>query len=310
MAEKGTHSYQDDDRNENIQIYINGRLYPRSDACISVFDSGFLLGDGVWEGLRLLNNHLVFLREHLDRLYSGAKQLAIEIGYTQEELIELINKTLEANNMKTGVHIRLIVSRGLKKTPYQHPSANAEDRSIVIIPEYKEADKKVNENGIRLVKVNTRRGSQNSQDPRLNTLSKLNCIAACIETDRVGADEGIMLDIYGNVSTCNSTNFFIVRQGEVWTSRGEFCLPGVTRGAVINLCRENEIPLFQKDFRIMDVHTSEEAFVTGTLGGIIPAVEVDGRAMSDGNRGNLTFQLQKLNSKKLRVLYPDRAQKC
>jgi len=304
LIEKGTHSYQDDNRNETIQIYINGKLYPRSDACISVFDSGFLLGDGVWEGIRLLNNHLVFLKEHLDRLYSGAKQLAIEIGYTQEELIGFINKTLEANNMNTGVHIRLIVSRGLKKTPYQHPSANAEDRSIVIIPEYKEADKKVNENGIRLVEVNIRRGSQNSQDPRLNTLSKLNCIAACIEADRAGADEGIMLDENGNVSTCNSTNFFIVKKGGVWTSTGEYCLPGITRKAVIDICRENQMTIIEKDFSMNEVCTADEAFVTGTFAGIIPAVEINGQNISGGVRGEITHMLQDLYSQKLTRLYP------
>ena len=209
--------------------------------------------------------------------------------------------------MKNGIHIRLIISRGLKKTPYQHPSANMGDSSIVIIPEYKEADEKVNKYGIRLAKVNTRRGTKDSQDPRINSLSKQNCITACIEADRIGVDEGIMLDIYGNVSTCNSTNFFIVKKGEVWTSSGEFCLPGVTRKAVIDLCEENRIPILQKDFQIMDVHSSDEAFVTGTFAGIIPAVEIDGQAMSCGKRGDLTFRLQELYSEKLARLYPEKA---
>ena len=309
MVIKGTHSFRDDTRNNSIMIYVNGKLYPRAQASVSVFDSGFLLGDGVWEGIRLLNRKMVFLDEHLDRLYCGAEQLAIDIGKSRDELADLIQETLQANKMRTGVHIRLIVSRGMKKTPYQHPSANTGASSIVIIPEYKEADERIIKEGIRLVTVATRRGTPDCQDPRINSLSKQNCITACIEADRAGADEGIMLDIHGNVSTCNSTNFFIVRKGEVWTSSGEYCLPGVTRGAVINLCRENQIPLFRKDFRIMDVHTSDEAFVTGTFGGIIPAVEVDGKAMSDGNRGNLTFRLQKLYSEKLGILYPDRASK-
>jgi len=301
-----THSYRYDERNENIQIYINGKFYPRSEARISVFDSGFLLGDGVWEGIRFLNGSLVFLQEHLDRLYHGAEQLAIEVGCKQEELKELILRTLSTNNMRSGVHIRLIVSRGLKKTPYQHPSANAGGSSIVIIPEYKEADKKVNENGIRLVMVNTRRGSQDSQDPRLNTLSKLNCITACIEADSVGADEGIMLDINDNVSTCNSTNFFIVKKGKVLTSTGEYCLPGVTRQAVIDICRQNQMTIIEKDFPIEEVHSADEAFVTGTFAGIIPAVEINGEALSGGVRGEITHMLQDLYSDKLASLYPDR----
>ena len=214
MIEKGTHSYLSDTRNENIQIFINGALYPREKANISVFDSGFLLGDGVWEGIRLLNCHLVFLEEHLNRLYHGAEKLSIDIGYSQEDITGLIQNTLDANGMETGVHIRLIVSRGLKKTPYQHPNANVGGSSIVIIPEYKEADEMVNIEGIRLITVNTRRGTHDSQDPRLNTLSKLNCISACIEAYRAGVDEGIMLDIKKNVSTCNSTNFFILRNGK------------------------------------------------------------------------------------------------
>tara|TARA_B100000315_G_scaffold187759_1_gene177410 strand:+ start:271 stop:1200 length:930 start_codon:yes stop_codon:yes gene_type:complete len=308
MNNKGTHSYRTDSRNKNIQIYINGKLYSRKQANISVFDSGFLLGDGVWEGIRLINGQMVFIDEHLDRLYQGAEKLTIDIGKNRDELLGLIWKTLNANGMENGVHIRLIVSRGLKKTPYQHPSANMGDSSIVIIPEYKEVDEKINKHGIHLVTVNTRRGTSNSQDPRINSLSKQNCITACIEADRAGADEGIMLDLHGNVSTCNSTNFFIVKKSEVWTSTGEFCLPGVTRKAVIDLCSENEIPVFQKDFRIMDVHSSDEAFVTGTFAGIIPAVEIDGQTISCGKRGALTLRLQKLYSEKLAMLYPKKAQ--
>jgi branched-chain amino acid aminotransferase len=307
MTDKGTHSYQDDKRNENIQIFINGELYPRQKASISVFDSGFLLGDGVWEGIRLLNGHLVFIKEHLDRLYQGAEKLAIDIGHTQKELFEHIQETLDANDLETEVHIRLIVSRGLKKTPYQHPSANIGGSSIVIIPEYKKSDKTVNIEGIRLVTVNTRRTAPDSQDPRLNTLSKLNCIAACIEADKAGADEGIMLDINGNVSTCNSTNFFILKGGEVWTSTGKYCLPGVTRQAVIDLCRRNKITIKEKDFTMADVHSSDEAFVTGTFAGIIPAVEIDRQAISGGVRGEITHMLQDLYGQKLDQLYPGKS---
>ena len=303
MANKGTHSYQPDNRNKNIKVYINGEFHLREEANISVFDSGFLLGDGDWEGIRLFNNHIVFLKEHLDRLYSGANKLAMDIGKSKDELVGLIEKTLDANKMKTGVHIRLIVTRGLKKTPYQHPSANKGKSSIIIIPEYKEADETINEKGINLVTVSTRRGTPESQDPQINSLSKHNCIAACIEADQVGADEGIMLDIHGNVSTCNSTNFFIINNSEVWTSTGKFCLLGVTRKAVIDICMENDIPVFQKDFRIMDVHLADEAFVTGTFAGIIPVVEIDGKSMSSGKRGEITNKLQDLYQKKLLLMY-------
>ncbi len=306
MTDKGTHSYLDDKRNKNILIFINGDLYVRQKASISVFDSGFLLGDGVWEGIRLLNGHLVFLEEHLDRLYQGAEKLAIDIGHTQKELIGLIHETLDANEMETDVHIRLIISRGLKKTPYQHPNANIGGSSIVIIPEYKKSDETVNIEGIRLVTVNTRRGTPDSQDPRLNTLSKLNCIAACIEADKAGANEGIMLDINGNVSTCNSTNFFIIKSGEVWTSTGKYCLPGVTRKAVIDLCRKNKITIKEKDFTMEDVYSANEAFVTGTFAGIIPAVEIDRQAISGGVRGEITHMLQDLYEDKLAQLYQEK----
>ena len=309
MTVKGTHSYLDDNRNANIQVFINGKLYPRQEARISVFDSGFLLGDGVWEGIRLLNGHLVFFEEHLDRLYCGAEKLAINIGYTKEDLSDLIQETLNANKMETDVHIRLIVSRGLKKTPYQHPNANIGGSSVVIIPEYKKADETVNIDGIRLITVNTRRGTPDSLDPRLNTLSKLNCISACLEAYNASVDEGIMLDINGNVSTCNSTNFFIIRKGEVWTSTGEFCLPGVTRKAVIDLCKSNKISIEEKNFTIADVHSANEAFVTGTFAGIIPAVEIDGQIISGGMRGEITHLLQDLYEKKLAQLYQGKAEK-
>ena len=301
---KGTHSYLKDNRNKNIKIYVNGKILPRKDASVSVFDSGFLLGDGVWEGIRLLNAKLVFLDEHLERLFFGAKQLDINIGFSSEELVKIIYNTLNANDMKNDVHIRLIVSRGLKKTPYQHPNANIKGSTLVIIPEYKKADEKINKKGIHLVTVNIRRGTADTQDPRLNTLSKLNCILACIEADKAGADEGIMLDINGNISTCNSTNFFIIRKGEVWTSKGMYCLPGITRKMVINICEEKNIPIYEKDFEIEDVYSADEAFVTGTFAGIIPAIDIDGYKISDGIRGKLTHKLQEYYSEKLIMLYP------
>ena len=290
----GTHEYVEDPRNENVLIYVNGEIVPRPEAKISVFDSGFLLGDGIWEGIRLHYGNLAFLDAHLDRLYSGAKDLAIDIGVSREEMTKLIQKTLDANGMNDHVHIRLIVSRGLKRTPYQHPNANVGGPTIVIIPEYKIASEQVLEQGIRLGTVSVRRGTVDTQDPRINTLSKLNCIAACIEADHLGYDEGLMLDENGNVSTCNSTNFFIACDNEVWTSQGKYCLPGVTRRNIIRLCEENDIPVFQKDFLVEEVHSADEAFVTGTFAGVIPVTEVDGHELFGGKRGDMTERLQQL----------------
>ena len=302
---KGTHSYIQDQRNENIIIYINGEFLSRNEAKISVFDSGFLIGDGVWEGIRLYNRKLCLVDEHLERLYHGAEKLKIEIGKSKEELIALIYETIYANAMDSDVHIRLIVSRGLKQTPYQHPNANVGGASIVIIPEYKKADATLLSRGIRLCLVDTVRGAHNSQDPRLNTLSKLNCIFGCLEADEQGFDEGIMLDMNGNVSTCNSTNFFIVKNGEVWTSTGEYCLPGITRGNIIKLCRENHIPVFEKNFQMKDVYPANEVFVTGTFAGVIPAIQVDDISIGNGNSGLITEKLYHLYKSKIATLYPE-----
>ena len=301
-----THDYEIDSRNEDIMIYINGQFFHRSDAKVSVMDSGYLLGDGVWEGIRLYKGTMIHLDQHLDRLYHGAKKLMIDIGFSKEEIIKFIFDTIRVNKMNSGVHIRLIITRGLKKTPYQHPNANIGACSIIIIPEYKEANEIVNKKGIKLVTVNTRRGMQNSQDPRLNTLSKLNCIIACIEADKAGADEGIMLDINGNVSTCNSTNFFIIKDKQIWTSTGEYCLPGVTRKAIIEICKKNNLIIFEKDFSIQEVHSADEAFVTGTFAGIIPVVKIDGYEISNGKRGKITHLIQNFYKSKLSQLYSNR----
>ena len=301
MNKQGTHNYIEDIRNENIKIYINGKIYNRKNAKISVFDSGFLLGDGVWEGIRLINNKLLFIDEHLTRLYNGANELEIDIGCTKKELKEKIFYTIKANNMTDGVHIRLIVSRGLKKTPYQHPNANLTNSSIVIIPEYKLVNKNLLNKGINLASVNTRRGTQNTQNPKLNSLSKLNCIVACIEAKNKNADEGIMLDINGNVATCNSTNFFIIKNNEIWTSSGNYCLPGITRQTVINICKENNLLILEKDFLLNDVYSANEAFVTGTFSGIIPVFKIDSIEISDNKIGPITKKLQALYEKKIKI---------
>ncbi len=289
-----THDYIEDERNKNILIYINGEMVPRDEAKISVFDSGFLLGDGVWEGIRLHNGKLAFGEAHFERLYDGAEALDINIGMPKEELEAAVMSTIEANSMNSGVHIRLIVSRGLKRTPYQHPSANVGGPTIVIIPEYKTPHKDILTTALRLFTVKVLRSHPDIQDPKLNTLSKHNCIAACIEADKAGYDEALMLDLDGNVSTCNSTNFFIVKDDEVWTSTGMYCLNGITRGNIINLCRENEIPVYEKDFLLSDVYSAAESFVTGTFGGLIPVSEVDGNIYGDGKRGPMTERLQQL----------------
>ena len=286
-----THDYDIDKRNDDIQIYINGDFFHRSEAKVSVMDSGYLLGDGVWEGIRLHKGLLIHLDDHLDRLFWGAKSIAMDIGLSQREMAGALQKTINTNDMVSDVHIRLIVSRGIKKTPYQHPKVTIGGPTVVIIPEYKKACKEIKKLGLTLATVKTKRDHL-IQDPRINSLSKHNCIAACIEADQLGADEGLMLDPYDFVSTCNSTNFFIVRDKEVWTSTGEYCLNGVTRGSVIRLCKEYDIPVYEKNFTVKDVHTADEVFVTGTFAGVIPVISVDGNIISNGTRGSITESLQ------------------
>ena len=286
-----THDYDIDKRNTDIQIYINGEFFHRSEAKVSVMDSGYLLGDGVWEGIRLHKETLIHLDDHLDRLFSGATSIALDIGISQREMAEALQETINTNNMDSDVHIRLIVSRGIKKTPYQHPKVTLGKPTVVIIPEYKKASEEIKKVGLTLATVKTKRDHL-IQDPRINSLSKHNCIAACIEADQLGVDEGLMLDPHDFVSTCNSTNFFIVRGEEVWTSTGEYCLNGVTRGSIIRLCKEYDIPVFEKNFNVEDVHTADEVFVTGTFAGVLPVISVDGKIIGNGTRGSITESLQ------------------
>lgn len=290
----GTHEYEDDPRNENVWISVNGELLRRPDAKISVLDAGFLLGDGVWEAFRLHRGVLVFLDDHLDRLWHGAEVIDLEMPLSREQLVGRIEEVVEANAMYDGVHIRLIVTRGLKPTPYQAPWVISSLPTIVIIPEHKRADIRRAENGIRLVTVDVIRGPQNVQDPRINSLSKHNCIAGCIDAARKGGDEGLMLDPNGNVASCNSTHFFIVRDDEVWTSSGEYCLNGITRRKVLDICGANGIAAFERDFTIDDVRSSDEAFVTGTFAGVTPVIEFDGAEMSAGVRGPMAERIQNL----------------
>ncbi len=271
------HDAKIDPRNLNILISVNGNLVPRAEAMVSVFDSGFILGDGVWEGLRLVKGGVPFLREHIERLYEGAKAIFMDIGLTPEELVKRLCDCLDANKMEDGVHIRLMVTRGVKATPYQDPRVTIGKPTIVIIPEYKSPNPEKSEKGLVLHTVHVHRGAPDVQDQKLNSHSKLNCITACIQAANAGADEALMLDPLGFVATCNSTHFFIVRRGELWTSSGQYCIPGITRGNMIRLAKDLSIPVFEKQFSLYDVYGAEEAFVTGTFAGLIPVRIIDGR---------------------------------
>jgi branched-chain amino acid aminotransferase len=289
---KGTQDFTPDVRNENILINVNGVLTPRAQAVVSVFDSGFMLGDGVWEGIRVYKGRMAFLKEHLDRLWEGAKAIAMDIGISRAALIARLEETIAANKMD-ACHIRLMVTRGVRSTPYQDPRVVVSPATIVIIAEHKEPHAEVIEKGISLFTVHVRRGDPAVQDPKLNSHSKLNCITACIQATEAGANEGLMLDPHGFVATCNSTHFFIVRKGEVWTSTGDYCLGGITRGNVIRICREEGIPVFEKNFSLTEVYGAQEAFVTGTFAGVVPAHTIDGRVLTEG-RGAMVARLQGL----------------
>ncbi|HVV96713.1 MAG TPA: aminotransferase class IV [Rhodanobacteraceae bacterium] len=291
---KSVHESQEDPRNRDILIYVNGTMKKREEAVVSVFDSGFVLGDGVWEGLRVSNGHPAFLDQHLDRLYEGAKAIALDIGLDRDALTRAVYAALAANGMTDGVHVRLMVTRGVKRTPYQDPRVVIGPATIVIIPEHKNPLPDTIERGLSLFTVHVRRGYPDVQDPKLNSHSKLNCITACIQAYTAGADEGLMLDPHGFVATCNSTHFFIVRKGEVWTSTGQYCLGGITRANVLAICRENDIPSFEKSFSLTDVYGADEAFVTGTFAGVVPVHTIDGRTIGDGRRGPMVERLQGL----------------
>lgn len=287
------HDSAGDPRNAGILISVDGALKARAEATVSVFDSGFMLGDGIWEGMRVHKGRIAFLDRHLDRLYEGARAIAMDVGLDRAALARRLYETLDANQMTDGVHIRLMVTRGLRSTPYQDPRVVVSPATIVIVPEYKAPLPAIVETGISLFTVHVRRGDPAVQDPKLNSHSKLNCITACIQAIQAGADEALMLDPHGFVATCNSTHFFIVRKGEVWTSSGDYCLGGITRANVIEICREAGVPVFEKNFSLTDVYGAEEAFTTGTFAGLVPVREVDGRAISDG-RGPMVARLQDL----------------
>jgi branched-chain amino acid aminotransferase len=287
-----SHSYISNPKNKDIFININGQLFHRNEAKISVFDSGFLLGDGVWEGIRLHRSKLVFISEHLDRLFDSARGISLHIPLSKEDMIFEIEKVLLKNKMTDDVHIRLIVSRGDKITPYQNPNANVGPINFVIIPEYKKTDPKIYEDGITIGRVSIIRPSENILSTHYNTLSKLNCILASIEANKCKYDEGIMNDPQGNISTCNSTNLFFIKKSQVWTSTGEFCLNGITRSKAIQVCNMNEIPCKEKNFTFEDIKDCEEAFVTGTFAGIIPVSKIEKFVLNSTNPNSLVNKIR------------------
>ena len=270
-----SHDFIDDKRNKNIKIYINGKFYKRKDAKISVFDSSTMLGDGIWDSLRYHNNNFIFLKEHLDRLYKDAKLIDLKIHLTRKKLSEALIKTIKINKMKTDVHLRIIVSRGIKSTPYQSPKVTISKPTIIIIPEYKKPDIKAYKKGLKLVTVKTIRGPINVQNPQINSLSKLNCILACIEANKKNADEALMFDINGNVATNNSTHFFFVKNNTVFTSTGKYCVTGITRQKIIDLCKKNKIKVKEINFKLKEVLNADEAFCTGSFAGIVPVNQIN-----------------------------------
>src|SRR3954471_19925942 len=294
----GTHDHAEDPRNASILILFNGELLPRDRAVVSVFDSGFVLGDGVWEGLRVSGGHPAFLERHLDRLFEGAKATVLDLGLSRDELAAAIYETLRANDMTDGVHVRLMVTRGIKRTPYQDPRVTAGPATVVIIAEHKEPLPATVSDGITLFTTHVRRAAPDTLDPKLNSHSKLNDITACIQAYTAGADEALMLDPQGFVATCNSTHFFIVvgpdEAPEVLTSDGRYTLAGITRANVLEICAAHGIPARETTFSLTDVYSAREAFVTGTFAGVVPVRSIDGREIGDGRRGPMVERLQSL----------------
>ena len=286
-----THQAEDDTRNEAILIYLNGKIVPKVEATVSVYDSGFMLGDGVWEGIRLYNGRWPFLDEHIDRLFEAAKAIDLDIGMTKVQVISAVSDTQIANGMINDAHARLMVTRGVKTRPFQNPRLSQQGPTMAIIMEHSRPSLP---RPITLATVPHLRGLPMTQDPKLNSHSKLNCILACIAAQKAGADEALMLDVHGFVNTTNACNFFIVRKGQVWTSTGDYCMNGITRQKVIDLCRANGIPVFERNFSLVDTYSADEAFLTGTFGAQRPVGSIDGRQIGSGQIGPVTEQLRGL----------------
>ncbi len=291
MTKVTTHQAEEDARNDQILIYVDGRIVPKAQAMVSVYDSGFMLGDGVWEGLRLYDGNWAFADEHLDRLFEAAKAIDLDIGKTRDQVMTALLDTQKANNMTTDAHARLMVTRGIKHRPFQHPGLSRSGPTFVIIMEH---SKPKIPRPITLATVPHLRGLPMTQDPKLNSHSKLNCILACIAAEKAGADEALMLDVHGFVNTTNACNFFIVKKGQVWTSTGDYCMNGITRQKVIDLCRTNDIPVFERNFSLVDTYSADEAFLTGTFGAQTPVGRIDGRTIGTGELGPMTERLRGL----------------
>ncbi len=291
MTEVSTHQAAEDARNDAILIWLNGALKPRAEALVSVYDSGFMLGDGVWEGLRLYDGHWAFLDDHMDRLFEAAKAIDLDIGMTRDQVISALSETQKANGMTTDAHARLMVTRGVKTRPFQHPSLSRQGPTVAIIMEHSRPSIP---RPIRLATVPHMRGLPMTQDPKLNSHSKLNCILACIAAEKAGADEALMLDVHGFVNTTNACNFFIVRNGAVWTSTGDYCMNGITRAKVIEICHANGIPCFERNYSLVDAYGADEAFLTGTFGAQTPVGSIDGRQIGTGQMGPVTERIRAL----------------
>lgn len=290
---KTTHDSERDERNDNILIWVNGELVHKNDAKISVYDSGFMLGDGMWEGMRLYNGKWAFFDEHMDRLFNSLKSISLEIDMTTDDILEILNITAKANGMHSDAHCRLMITRGRKAKPFQHPGLSRFGPTIVAIVEHSKPAENIQSGGVRLATVPQVRGLPLSQDPKFNSHSKLNCVIACLQAEQAGADEALMLDPHGFVNTTNACNFFIVRRGEVWTSTGDYCMNGVTRQKVVDLCRTNKIPVYEKNFSLYEAYGADEAFLTGTFGAQTPVSSIDGKTIGDGSRP-LTMRIRNL----------------
>ncbi len=288
-----THDADEDIRNRDIRIYVNGEIVHRDEAKVSVYDSGFMLGDGMWEGMRLYDGTWAFFDAHMDRFFNSCKAVSLDVGMDRDGIREALRRTAAANDMTTDVHCRLMLTRGIKDKPFQHPSLSRSGPTLVIIMEHSKPVDRLQSAGIRLASVPQVRGLPHSQDPKFNSHSKLNCVIACLQAEAAGADEALMLDPHGFVNTTNACNFFIVRKGEVWTSSGDYCMNGVTRANVIDLCRENGIPVFEKNFSLYEAYGADEAFLTGTFGAQTPVEEIDGRSIGNGDR-SVTKRIQAL----------------
>jgi branched-chain amino acid aminotransferase len=286
-----THQAAEDARNDNILIYVNGKIVPKSEAVVSVYDSGFMLGDGIWEGLRLYNGKWAFLNEHLDRLFEASLAIDLDIEMNRQEVFQALEKTRNANDISSNAHARLMITRGVKKRPFQHPNLSQSGPTFVIIIEH---SKPKLPRPINLATVPHMRGLPMTQDPKLNSHSKLNCIIACIAAEKAGADEALMLDINGFVNTTNACNFFIVRKGVVWTSTGDYCMNGITRQKVIDICKSNGIEVFERNFSLVDTYGADEAFLTGTFGAQTPVGMIDGRKIGSGELGPVATQIRSL----------------